>query len=150
MGVEFRLTPSRHFSGRGFFNRAYTLWGSWIVKGQSQNIYLTGDSGYTEDFVKIGAEYGPFDIAFVENGAYNSGWAQIHMFPEQSVQAGIDLQAKVLFPIHWGKFDLSLHNWKEPIERFRVYAQEKGQSVATSKIGSTFNLEEVPHETWWK
>ncbi|WP_435577527.1 MBL fold metallo-hydrolase [Gilvibacter sp.] len=149
-GVKFTFTPSRHFSGRGIFNRASTLWGSWIVKGSSQNIYLTGDSGYTEDFAKIGAKYGPFDIAFVENGAYNSGWAEIHMFPEQSVQAGIDLQAKMLFPIHWGKFDLSLHNWKEPIERFKTSAEQREQFVVTAKIGSIFNTENPPQDNWWQ
>ncbi len=37
-------------------------------------------------FKEIGERYGPFDLTMVETGAYNSLWADIHMFPEQSVQ----------------------------------------------------------------
>ena len=147
--VDFIFTPTRHFSGRGLFNRFSTLWGSWVIKGRTQNIYASGDSGYTEEFAAIGKKYGPFDIVFLESGAYNSDWSQIHMFPEQSVQAGIDLQAEVLFPIHWGKFDLSLHYWKEPIERFTQFAQQKQKNVATPMIGEVFTLQEVPQKKWW-
>ena len=34
-----------------------------------------------------------------------------------TVQAHLDLRGKVLLPIHWGKFNLSIHAWTEPIER---------------------------------
>lgn len=148
--INFIFTPSRHFSGRGILGRNTTLWGGWVIKGTTQNIYASGDSGYTKEFATIGEKYGPFDIAFLESGAYNSDWAQIHMFPEQSVQAGIDVKSNVLFPIHWGKFDLSLHHWKEPIVRFTKYAKEKQKEVATPFIGEIFDLEKLPRRHWWK
>ena len=47
------------------------------------------------------------------------------MLPEQSVQAGIDLNAHILFPIHWSKFDLSSHIWDEPINRFIAEANKQ-------------------------
>lgn len=148
--VNFILTPSRHFSGRGILGRNTTLWGSWVIKGIHKNVYVTGDSGYTKEFKIIGEKYGPFDIAFLESGAYNASWSQIHMFPEQSVQAGIDVKAKVLFPIHWGKFDLAQHHWKEPISRFVKEAKAKQQRVATPIIGQIFDLSKIPQEYWWK
>ena len=37
-------------------------------------------------------------MAILENGQYDANWPYIHMMPEQTVQAGIDLNAKVLFP----------------------------------------------------
>ncbi len=147
--ISFIFTPSRHFSGRGILGRNTTLWGGWIIKGNTQNIYASGDSGYTKEFAVIGEKYGPFDIAFLESGAYNSEWSQIHMFPEQSVQAGIDLNAKILFPIHWGKFDLSYHNWKEPIQRFTQYSIQKQQKIITPLVGETFNLTETYQTKWW-
>ncbi|MEZ4818626.1 MAG: hypothetical protein R3A45_01565 [Bdellovibrionota bacterium] len=67
----------------------------------------------------------------LENGAYNRDWAQIHMMPEQTVQAGIDLQAKVVFPIHWSKFDLSYHKWDEPILRFSKEARHQKLAYTT-------------------
>ena len=148
-GIDFTFAPARHFSGRGINNRFSTLWGSWIVKSNSQSIYFSGDSGYFDEFKKIGENYGPFDIAFMENGAYNATWAQIHMMPEQSVQASLDLQAKVLFPIHWGKFDLALHPWDEPIARATSAAKRLGVTVATPLMGEVFTPDAAPSSPWW-
>ena len=147
--VEFVLTPSRHFSGRAM-KRNRTLWGSWVIKSAELNMYFSGDSGYFDEFKKIGATYGPFDIAFMENGAYNTNWNQIHLMPESSVQASVDLKAKKYFPIHWGKFDLSTHHWTEPIERATAAADEKGVSMVLPRIGETFRLEDPPRWEWWR
>jgi len=147
--VEFVLAPSRHFSGRAV-KRYRTLWGSWIVKSESLSMYFSGDSGYFDEFKKIGNTYGPFDIAFMENGAYNTNWNQIHLMPEKSVEASIDLKAERYFPIHWGKFDLSTHHWAEPIERATAAADETGVSMVLPRVGETFNLEDPPRWEWWK
>ena len=115
--VTFTFTPSRHFSGRGVTNQNSTLWGSWVVKSVVMSVFFSGDGGYSPEFSKIGAQYGPFDVVLMENGAYNQDWAQIHMFPEQTAKAAAELQAKQLLPIHWGKYDLARHRWREPVER---------------------------------
>lgn len=146
--VVFTMAPSRHFSGRGF-RRSATLWGSWIIQSGDLNIYFSGDSGYFEEFREIGKRYGPFDFAFVENGAYNLNWTQIHMMPEESVQAAIDLQANVFFPIHWGRFDLSSHTWDEPISRARAAAEKMGIALASPLIGEVFTATEFPVAPWW-
>ena len=147
--ISLSLTPARHFSGRGLTDRFSTLWGSWVVRSSSLNMYFSGDSGYFDEFKKIGDQFGPFDIAFIENGAYNANWSQIHMLPEESVQASIDLKAKVFFPIHWGKFDLSVHAWKEPAIRAHKEAKIKGVNIATPLIGETFTATEYPSREWW-
>ena len=148
-GVTFVLTPARHFSGRRFTNQSSTLWGAWVIQSSSMNVYFSGDGGYSEDLLKIGEQYGPFDITFVENGAYNLDWAQIHMLPEEAVQAAIDLNSKLLFPIHWGKFDLALHPWNEPIIRLTEEAKKRNVEVATPLIGEVFSLESYPKRQWW-
>jgi len=123
LDISFTLTPARHFSGRGLTDRYSTLWGSWVVQSDDVNVFFSGDGGYSSEFGKIGETFGPFDIAFIENGAYNKGWAQIHMMPEESVQASVDLRARVFFPIHWSRFDLSTHFWDEPAERAAKHAK---------------------------
>jgi len=148
--TTFTLTPSRHFSGRGINNRFSTLWGSWVVKSNSLSVFLSGDSGYTDDFKLIGEQFGPFDIAFVENGAYDKQWAQIHMMPEQSVQAALDLNAKLFFPIHWGKFDLAKHRWVEPIERAVAEANKQNLMLVAPVVGQVFQLDSPPFEAWWE
>lgn len=148
-GVKLTLTPSRHFSGRKLDNQNSTLWGSWVIESRTLNAYFSGDGGYSASFKQIGQQYGPFDIAFMENGAYNPDWSQIHMLPEEAVQASIDLNAKVLFPIHWGKFDLSLHPWDEPAIRITEEAKKRNVTLATPLIGQMFNLKVLPEERWW-
>ena len=148
--IRFTLTPSRHFSGRSLTNRNSTLWGSWVVKAPDLSLFFSGDSGYDPEFAKIGEQFGPFDIACIENGAYDQRWAQIHMLPEQGVQTALDLRARVVLPMHWAKFDLAYHSWKEPIERFTRAAKETTLQVATPQIGQTFTLGQVPRDAWWQ
>lgn len=146
----FTLTPSRHFSGRGITNRFSTLWGSWVVKSPELSVFLSGDSGYSGEFKRIGERFGPFDIAFIENGAYDSQWAQIHMMPEQSVQAAIDLNSRLFFPIHWGKFDLAKHQWTAPIERAVMEANKRSIPIVAPLVGQIFQLNAPPFKTWWE
>ena len=149
-GVRLTLAPARHFSGRGLWDRNSTLWGSWIISSKTLNVYFSGDSGYSDTFRTIGQRYGPFDIAFLENGAYNLDWAQIHMMPEEVVQASIDLNARVLFPIHWSKFDLALHPWDEPAIRLTKEARNRNVAVATPLIGEAFDVHNYPDRRWWE
>ena len=90
--IEIVATPSQHFSGRGLFDRDETLWASWVIKSANTNIFYSGDSGYFDGFKAIGEKYGPFDLSMIETGAYNELWPDIHMLPEESVQAHIDIQ----------------------------------------------------------
>ena len=148
--IRLTLAPARHFSGRNFINRNRTLWGSWVVQSPAYRLFYNGDSGYGAHFADIGKRFGPFDIVLMENGAYNSHWANIHMKPEQSVQAAVDVGAQTVLPIHWAKFDLSSHTWQEPIERFRKAAAKTPLTVATPYIGEVFDYREPPQRTWWQ
>lgn len=143
-------TPAQHFSGRGLTDRDETLWASFVIKGPKHKIYYSGDSGYFEGFKQIGAKYGPFDIAFIETGAYNEKWHHIHMFPEETVQASIDLGSKILHPIHWATFNLSLHTWYDPLERLTAAAESLGVTTATPVVGETTILGDyIPQNKWW-
>ena len=148
--IKFTLTPAQHFSGRGLTNRNSTLWGSWIVSSERIRAYFSGDGGYSETFKELGERYGPFDIAFIENGAYNTDWSQVHMFPHETVQANIDLKSNVLFPIHWSKFDLAFHPWDEPIIRITKEAEKRNINIATPMIGEVFDLTNLPKNSWWE
>ena len=148
-GVKITYTPSRHFTGRGPFDRQQTLWGGWVFKTTNENFYWSGDGGYGEHFKEIGERLGPFDHAFMENGQYNELWRQIHLHPEESVQAALDVGAKVATPVHWGGFVLALHPWKEPVERFTAEAETKGLQLSTPQIGQIMNLGETGGNGWW-
>ena len=147
--VRLTATPARHFSGRSF-KRAQTLWSSFVLEVFGLRIFIGGDSGYDGSFKKIGEKCGPFDLALLECGQYGEYWPQIHMFPEQTVQAAQDLEAKKVVPVHWGKFVLSYHPWNESIQRFVKAAEEAGLNYISPKIGEPVDFtSEYEQEAWW-
>lgn len=148
--IELVSTPSQHFSGRGLLDRNQTLWSSWVILGSKHRIFFSGDSGYFSGFKSIGERYGPFDFTLMEAGAYNSLWSDIHMMPEESVQAHIDLQGKFMIPIHNGTFDLSMHPWYEPLERISAITANRGVQLVTPAFGEQVVLDAPSLKNrWW-
>jgi L-ascorbate metabolism protein UlaG (beta-lactamase superfamily) len=148
--LSLTATPGRHFSGRGL-RRAQSLWSSFVLSRGEQRLFLGGDSGYGPHFKTIGERYASFDMAILESGQYNRSWPDIHMSPEQTVQASADLNAKVLLPVHWAKFSLAMHAWNEPIRRVLSVAEAMKVQVATPKIGEPFSPgDTLPSERWWE
>lgn len=150
--LKLTATTARHFSGRRITNRATTLWTAYILETPHKKIYLGGDSGYGKHFKEIGEKFGPFDLSILECGQYNEWWKNIHMMPEETVQAHLDLKSKVLLPVHWGKFSLAFHAWQEPIQRLTAKAKTENVAVITPKIGETV-YSDKPQEVqnaWWE
>jgi L-ascorbate metabolism protein UlaG (beta-lactamase superfamily) len=149
--LEVAATPAQHFSGRGIFDRNKTLWASWVIKTPFHIIFFSGDSGYFDGFKQIGEKYGPFDMTFIECGAYGEGWPKVHMFPEQTVQAHLDLKGNVLHPIHWGTFNLALHPWYEPMVRLTAAADLENIETATPVVGETtiYGMRQTA-KRWWE
>jgi L-ascorbate metabolism protein UlaG (beta-lactamase superfamily) len=150
-GVRFVATPAQHFSGRNMRDGNSTLWASWVILHAGQRIFFSGDTGYFDGFKEIGCKYGPFDIALLETGAYDQQWQDVHMQPEETLQAFLDLQGRCLVPVHNGTFDLGLHPWQEPFDRILDLAIAHGVAIATPEMGEPLNLKH-PHGTrlWWR
>ena len=149
--LEFVSLPAQHFSGRSLFDRMKTLWTSWAIIGKKHKLYYSGDTGYGDFFKEIGEKYGPFDIALMECGQYNQDWKYIHMFPEETVKASLDVKAKNAIPVHWGAFSLAKHTWFDPVERFKRAAEKENLSFLTPKIGQILELNrENENEDWWE
>ena len=72
------------------------------------------------------------------------------MMPEETSQAGADLNAQAVMPMHWGKFTLSLHSWTEPVERLIAASADKDYNIVTPRVGEVVNINELPHHVWWK
>ncbi|MCM2464440.1 hydrolase [Pseudomonas sp. CG7] len=149
-GIEFIATPSQHFSGRGLFDSNSTLWASWVMIDGATRIFFSGDTGYFEGFKRIGEQYGPFDLTLMETGAYNVDWPHVHMQPEQTLQAHIDLKGRWLLPIHNGTFDLAMHAWYEPFDRILALAWERNVCITTPQMGEAFTLTQPQRgRAWW-
>jgi L-ascorbate metabolism protein UlaG (beta-lactamase superfamily) len=145
-------TPARHFSGRSMVmaDKDHTLWAGWALIGPEHRVFFSGDSAMFPGFAEIGERLGPFDLTMMESGAYNALWADVHMGPEQAVEAHRMLRGRVLLPVHWGLFDLALHGWTEPIERVLAAAAPHGIVVATPRPGDSVEPGAmVPQSRWW-
>ena len=152
---NFVFTPMQHFSGRGLFDSGKTLWGSWVIKTPKASFFFSGDGGYFKGFKEIGKRYGPFEMTFLENGAYNEKWRDVHMMPQETIQAHLDLKGKILFPIHKGSFDLALHSWKDPFEEITKEAIKKKVLLVQPKMGEEipllkYELKYEKKNQWWK
>ncbi len=118
--VTVHLTPVQHWSRRTLADANATLWGGFVVEGESRGrsrrVFFSGDTGYSrQHFTEIGSRFGGFDLALLPIGAYEPRWfmgAQ-HVNPEEAVQIHRDLGARLSVGIHWGTFQLT----DEPLDR---------------------------------
>ena len=130
-----------------------TLWGAFVVEGASGNVYFAGDTGYWAHFKDAKEQFGPFELAILPIGAYEPRWfmRSIHMNPADAVQAHIDLKGQYMMPIHNGTFDLAFHAWFEPLERVKVAADRKAQTLHTPILGEVTSLNSTMTSTpWWQ
>lgn len=150
--LTLACTPAKHFSGRTMFDRNTTLWCSWVIAAPKARIFFSGDGGYGSHFSQVGNKYGPFDLTLMECGQYDKRWADIHMLPEQTVQAHLDVNGRILLPVHWAAFCLALHDWTDPIERVIKSAKERQVCITTPKIGEEVIVGsgKYPKSTWWR
>ena len=136
-GLRIVSTPSRHYSGRALRDKNATLWTSWSVIVAKHRFYVSGDTGYSDHFARIGERFGPFDMSFIKIGAYGPGapWLDIHMSAEDAVRAHRDVRARRMFPVHWGTFNLAFHDWNEPVQRALAAAAASQVEMVTPRLG---------------
>ncbi len=150
-GFIINSTTSRHFSGRSL-KRNTTLWLSYVLQTPNKTIFISGDGGYDSHFAEIGNRFGKIDFAFLETGQYNEKWKYIHSMPEEVILEVKDLNAQKVLPIHWGKFALAEHHWKEPIERLMSLNKQENIIFLTPMIGEMIDLnnENQSFSAWWE
>ncbi|WP_425570877.1 MBL fold metallo-hydrolase [Rugosimonospora acidiphila] len=155
-GLRLTATPARHFSGRLLTKRNYTLWCSWVVSapvpgGVTRRVYYTGDTGYFDGYPGIAEAYGPFDATLIQVGAYDARWPEIHMTPEEAVQAHLELRGGLLIPVHWATFVLAFHAWSEPVDRLWQEAKARGVTLAVPRPGERVDVDSPPPvDGWWQ
>lgn len=150
--LTIHALPAQHFSGR-LLKKDQTLWTSYAVLTPVHSVFVSGDTGYGDQFKTYGEQYGPFDLAILENGQYDPAWPQIHMFPEQTAQAAVDLQAMTLMPEHNSKFKEAHHAWYAPMESLYKASEDQPYQLLTPEIGQAVDVDKASHEElkpWWR
>jgi L-ascorbate metabolism protein UlaG (beta-lactamase superfamily) len=148
--VTVSATPARHFSGRRPSDRMRTLFAAYAIGSPARRVFYCSDSGYFPGLAQIGARHGPFDLTLLGCGGYSVAWTDVHMTPEQTVRAHLDLRGEALLPIHWAKFNLSVHPWIEPVERLLAAAAPLQVRVTTPRPGErVVHGADLPEQRWW-
>jgi L-ascorbate metabolism protein UlaG (beta-lactamase superfamily) len=152
-GTELELTaaPSQHFSGRGLGGRNGTLWSSFVVKGPRHAVFFSGDTGLTPEYGEIRTRLGPFDLVMLEVGAFHPSWGDIHLGPENALEALALLGGGAFLPVHWGTFNLAMHAWDEPAETLVSLAPGRGARLVMPRLGQPIEPAHVELvDPWWR
>lgn len=141
-GAELHFTPAHHWGAR-YIHDTHKGFGGFIIKTPEHTVYHSGDSAYFDGFSEIGNRF-QIDTALLPIGAYDcpSG-REVHMNPEEAVQAFFDIKASRMIPMHHATFPISNEHPAEPLERLyraitehhledRVVIPGEGQQVILS------------------
>jgi len=151
--AAFRITaaPSQHFSGRAAADRNRTLWSSFALRGPRHAAFFSGDTGLTAEYELIARRLGPFDLVMLEVGAFHPAWGHIHLGPDNALEALKLLGGGSFLPVHWGTFDLAIHDWDQPAERLVEIAPRLDTHLLMPMIGAPIEPSRVEGvETWWR
>ena len=150
-GLKIHILPSQHFSGR-FLTTNPTLWCAFAFVTDRLKVFCSGDGGYGSHFKAIGKKFGGFDLALMENGQYNIRWHAIHMLPEETAQASVDLNARQVITSHNGKFALGMHPWQEPYIEMTKFSRDKNYERLTPMIGEKVLIGQPNRkfDHWWE
>src|SRR5712671_406956 len=152
-GSEVTVTaaPSQHFSGRSLHDRNATLWSSLVIRSQRHAVFFSGDTGLTTEYRTIRERLGPFDLVMLEVGAFHPAWGDIHLGPQNALEALKLLGGGAFLPVHWGTFSLAMHAWDQPAEALLELGPKAGARLVMPRLGEPVepaHAESV--EPWWR
>ena len=148
--VTLTAAPSQHFSGRGLKDRNTTLWSSIAIRSARHSVFFSGDTGLTTEYKSIRDKLGPFDVVMLEVGAFYPAWGDIHLGPDNALEAHAMLGG-LFMPVHWGTFSLAMHPWDEPAERLLELAPRTGAQLLMPILGQPVEPAHAePVRPWWR
>lgn len=149
--LRIHATPSQHFSGRGLKDRNATLWSSLVVESARHRVFFSGDTGLTTEYAAIRTRFGRFDLVMLEVGAFHPSWGDIHLGPDNALEALALLGGGAFLPIHWGTFALAMHDWDAPAETLLARGPQRGAQLLMPRLGEAMEPAHGPAPTpWWR
>lgn len=123
--LEIVFTPSFHWGAR-YIHDTHRGFGGFLIRTPHSSLYHCGDSAYFEGFQEIGGKY-DIGTALLAIGAYEApSGRDVHMNPEQALQAFHDLGANKMLPMHHATFPLGNEHLDEPLVRLLQAAKTQG------------------------
>lgn len=123
--VEVIFTPSYHWGAR-YIHDTHRGFGGFLIRTPHSSLYHCGDSAYFDGFAELGRQF-DVDTALLPIGAYDSpSGRDVHMNPEEALQAFEDMGARSMVPMHYATFPLGNEHLDEPLRRLEASARERG------------------------
>lgn len=121
--LKVTMTPARHWGAR-ILHDSHRGFGGFLIEYAGRSIFHCGDSSYFDGFKEIGNRT-DVEIALLPIGAYDAPTKRdVHMNPEEALQAFVELKARTMIPMHFGTFRLSYEPLHEPPQRLLEKALE--------------------------
>jgi L-ascorbate metabolism protein UlaG (beta-lactamase superfamily) len=124
--LEITFTPTKHWGAR-MVHDVHRSFGGFIIRNSSgRTVFHCGDSAYFDGFTEIGTA-APIDLAILPIGAYKAmSGREVHMNPEEALDAFRDLNARHMVPMHYGTYPLGGEPMHEPLERLLAATSARG------------------------
>lgn len=143
--VKIYFLPVRHWCKRGLFDTNHILWGGYVIEGAGKTIYFSGDSGFGSHYREAAELFPQIDYFLIGIGAYKPRFMmeENHNTPEEAVKAFTDAKAKILIPMHYGRFDMADEPPSEPLKLLNDEAQRLNLSdkIKPLKLNESFYFE---------
>jgi L-ascorbate metabolism protein UlaG (beta-lactamase superfamily) len=150
-GLTVTSGPSQHFSGRSLKDRNATLWSSLVLRSPRHAVFFGGDSGLTTEYAQARERLGPFDLLMLDVGAFHPAWGDIHLGPENALEALALLGGGPFLPAHWGTFSLAMHAWDQPAETLLEMGPKAGAHLVMPRLGEPVEPAHAEGvEPWWR
>ncbi len=148
--IKVTLLPAVHWSKRTLTDTNKTLWGNFLIEYKNKRIFFGCDTGYGNIYKKLGQQFGPIDLTFINIGAYDFrpmfNKSIYHATPEEALNIAQDLKSNKVIGMHWGTIVLSLEPIMEPPIRFKNSAEKynfKKDDTIIFKIGQVTKLSNI-------
>lgn len=129
-GLKVTLTPARHWGARNIHD-THREFGGFVVEAGERSVFHCGDSAFFDGFGEIGTRFPDLDVALMPIGAYGApSGREVHMGPEQALEAFSQVGARRMVPMHYATFPLGTEPLGEPLERLHAHAEALGVSHA--------------------
>jgi len=114
--LRITLTPAKHWGARNIHD-THRQFGGYLIKSPERCLFHCGDSAMFDGFQEIGKR-ARIDLALMPIGAYDApSGRQVHMNPEEALDAFQMMGAQSMIPMHHDTFPLGGEPLREPAER---------------------------------
>ena len=134
--IQCSFLPAAHWSKRGLFDTNRSLWGSWMIEWNGNQIYFGGDTAYSDHFSCIAHEFSSVDIALLPIGPCEPReWMKrSHLSAAQAGQAFLDLDARHFVPMHWGTFTFGVDHFRTPLDQLQFWWSDQQEVLKAKQL----------------